>query len=191
MRAAALLTRARADGLSVTFDPPDTIVLRGDPAARARLLPEVRQHKVALVAILTGPGADRPAVEVAVDTDPHWRWLIAPPDGPRFSLSTAPPVTRAEVEARHPGAVVEIEPDPAPELAAAILEPDAPHHLEQPPNPGPPLVTCRTCTHWRLDTTGDGSGLGRCLIDAPASKRRGSLWPRGEIYCRDHLEATP
>ncbi len=139
------------------------------------------------------PATDRqseglsPNAESAISADPpapRRLWLVTPPDGPRFSLSCTLPATRAEVAALHPGALVELEQDPAP-----VLEPDAPHHLEQPPTPGPAPVSCASCGHYVPNPRGFG-GLGRCLTSAPASKRPGSLWPRGEIVCREHLEAA-
>ncbi|WP_295389892.1 hypothetical protein [uncultured Thiodictyon sp.] len=186
MTAAATLARARADGVTLALDPAGKLKVRGTDAAVARWLPEVRAHKPALLAILSGTGP-APAGEPA-DPATNWRWLISPADGCRFSLSSTPPATRAEVEALHPGALVDLEPSPAPvaphhlEQAAAILEPV--------PTPTPALVTCRTCGHWRRDQVGDGSGLGRCLASAPASFKPGSCWPRGEIVCREHQGVT-
>lgn len=103
MTAVAILARARADGLSVRLDPPDTIVLRGDPIARARLLPDVRQHKSALVRLLSGSDAES-------DTAPIRCWLIQLPTGERFSSSFCPPATMTGVRRFYPGAA--IEPDP-------------------------------------------------------------------------------
>jgi hypothetical protein len=50
------------------------------------------------------------------------------------------------------------------------------------PLPRPP-VSCSDCCHWRTDAVNPSGALGSCLVEAPASKRPGSLWPRGEIYC--------
>lgn len=50
------------------------------------------------------------------------------------------------------------------------------------PIPRPP-VRCTDCRHWRADAINPTGGLGSCAIEAPASKRAGSLWPRGEITC--------
>lgn len=97
MTAAALLSDLTAAGLALTVDPPNTIVLRGDPDARARFLPEIREHKAALLTLLTAP---------------RYRWLITLPTGERFSCSFSPPQTRAEVMQWHPGALaVELEPE--------------------------------------------------------------------------------
>ena len=112
-------------------------------------------------------------------------WLVTPPDGERFSLSFAPPMTRTEVEALHPGAVVEVEFDHLEPAPGPILEPAD----EGTVTPAAALVACRTCGHYVPNPRGFG-GLGRCLTSAPASKRPGSLWPRGEIVCREHLEAA-
>ncbi len=48
--------------------------------------------------------------------------------------------------------------------------------------PRPP-VSCADCCHWRANVVNPSGALGCCLVEAPASKRPGSLWPRGEIYC--------
>ena len=50
------------------------------------------------------------------------------------------------------------------------------------PIPLPP-VTCSDCLHWRADGINPSGGLGSCVVEALASKRPGSLWRRGEIYC--------
>ena len=54
--------------------------------------------------------------------DRHHTWLVTLPTGERFSAMYAPPKTRAEIQARYPGALVEREPDPSP---APPLAPDA------------------------------------------------------------------
>ena len=188
MTAAAIIEHARADGVTLALDAAGKLKVRGIDAAVARWLPDVRQHKPALVLLLSGPGADRPAVEVAVDTAPAYRYLIRHPDGSLASHSFSPAATLAEVRAAHPGALsIEVEPNPVPEPAAASLEPDVP--LGAPPVPGPVMVSCASCGHYAPNPRGFG-GLGRCLIDAPASKRSESLWPRGEIHCTNHLGVT-
>ena len=59
--AALLLDRARAAGVDILLDPPDTLRLRGDRDTRARLLPEVRERKAAIVALLSqAPAPDTP-----------------------------------------------------------------------------------------------------------------------------------
>ena len=52
MTAAALLHQCHNAGLELALESPDTIVVRGPADARARLLPEIRQAKPALVALL-------------------------------------------------------------------------------------------------------------------------------------------
>jgi hypothetical protein len=44
-------------------------------------------------------------------------------------------------------------------------------------------VACSECRHWCPNSISPRGGLGSCQIQAPASGRPGSLWPRGEIYC--------
>ena len=80
-----------------------------------------------------------------------------------------------------------------PALVALLADPaaaDSPNSPASPASPPLALVSCRTCTHYLPNPRGFG-GLGRCLIAAPASFRPGSLWPRGEIRCKDHREGTP
>ena len=43
---------------------------------------------------------------------PGFLWAITPPDGAAFLLSATPSMSRGEVEARHPGALIELEVDP-------------------------------------------------------------------------------
>lgn len=58
------------------------------------------------------------------------------------------------------------------------------------------LVSCATCCHFQPDTIGDGSGIGDCAIDAPATRWQPpskqnpggfldevSLYPNAERYC--------
>jgi len=173
MTAAAIIERARADGVTLALDPAGKLRATGEPTAVARWLPEVRASKGALVNLLSAP-----------DAEPRRLWLIVLQDGSRFSSSFCPPTTRQEVAAWYPGPRVEVEQDPgaAPRATAGpSLEPTA---------QAAPVMCC-TCTHWVRDAVGDGSGLGRCAVTAPASLRPGSLWPRGELCCRDHREVTP
>lgn len=51
-------------------------------------------------------------------------------------------------------------------------------------------VACWQCGHWSPDRINPAGGLGRCAIRAPASRRIGSLWPRGHIVCRDWRQAA-
>ena len=94
MTAAALIDRAKVDGVTIALDPAGKIKVRGDDAAVSRWLPEVRAHKRALVSLLSEPEA-------------HRLWSITLPSGERFTSSYCPPATRAEVQAWHPGAKVE------------------------------------------------------------------------------------
>lgn len=89
----------------------------------------IRSNKPALLEILSGT-APSPAGDQAPDTATSYRYLIHHPDGTLASHSFTPPATMAEVRGWYPGAL-SIEVEPAPELAAASLEPDA-HHLEVP-----------------------------------------------------------
>ncbi len=115
--------------------------------------------------------------------EPCRLWSIRHPDGSQASHAFCPPATLAEVRGWYPGAEVEPEPDPAPEVAVLSS-------TREPVAPPVPAVACRTCTHWRRDTVGDGSGFGACLIHAPASREPGSLWPGSTPHCKLHLETA-
>jgi hypothetical protein len=142
MTPAAVLTQARAEGLTLSLEPPDTIVIRGPREVRVRWLPEVRALKPELLALLsspapvapdpgaTWPGPEPPAeapprsagTAPETDTEPRRLWLVTAPAGEPFSTSYTPPATRQEVERWHHGAEVQPEP-PAPEQPPAILAP--------------------------------------------------------------------
>jgi hypothetical protein len=52
-------------------------------------------------------------------------------------------------------------------------------------------ATCSRCTHWTPNPVNAAGGIGRCAIEAPASKRVGSLWPgEGVIHCTQYQEAS-
>lgn len=172
--------------------------------------------------------------------DRHHSWLVTLPTGERFSSMFCPPLSLAEVQARHPNALVEREPDPAP---APPLSPDAlevvycwlrhigetdlqagtefidglardPEQLracfedvvrlglaDWPDDQatatdtgieGTAKAICSRCTHWTPDRINPAGGIGRCTIEAPASKRIGALWPsEGVIHCTRFQEARP
>lgn len=42
--------------------------------------------------------------------------------------------------------------------------------------------TCASCSHYQRNTVNPAGGLGRCLADAPASRRAGSLWPHPQAW---------
>ena len=156
--------------LSVRLDR-GKLTAQGTTEALSRWVPELRAVKPELAALLASTG------DLEADTATSYRWRIALPNGDQINATFTPPATLAEVRGWHPDAL-SIVPLPA------ILEP------VPTPAPGPALVTCRTCDHWRRDLVGDGSGLGRCLAYAPASREPGACWPRGSIVCREHLEVT-
>ena len=43
--------------------------------------------------------------------------------------------------------------------------------------PNHPKVACARCSHWIPNKLNPAGGIGRCQVQAPASKRIGSLWP--------------
>lgn len=119
MTAAAIIDRARVDGVTLALDPAGKLKVRGNDAAVARWLPEVRQHKPALLAILAGTAP-------AHDPGPCWRRLIVLPTGERYRSTFTPWATLAEVRGWYPGALsIEVEPDPGhlPAGHLASLEP--------------------------------------------------------------------
>lgn len=61
---------------------------------------------------------------------------------------------------------------------------DAPEPVED----AAATAVCAACLHWTPNPTSPATGLGRCLTDAPASRRPGSLWPwlvDAEVRCRE------
>lgn len=147
--------------------------------------------------VIPGEKADRtpagsPPAEPAPDTTARRQWHIVEPDGTAWKSSFAPPQTLAEVLAGYPpGTVAEPiegvrQPPPGDGLARqAYQDQDATVPLQTPPQAVQrALVRCGDCTHWRADTIGDGTGIGSCLVSAPASKRPGSLWPNSPHRCQ-------
>jgi hypothetical protein len=93
-------------------------------------------------------------------------WAIRHADGSLASHSFTPPEPLAEVRRLYPDALL-IEPE---DDSGELVETD-PEDIEPPRKAHViELVTCSTCQHWRRDQVGDGSGLGSCEIEAPASK---------------------
>ena len=122
----------------------------------------------------------------------HRVWLVAMPNGERFASRCTPPATLAEVRGWHPAALsLEPEDDSEDPVETGPEDPqDIPEYIGAAPASRSAVVCC-TCRHWRRDTIGDGSGLGACAIDAPASREPGTLWPNSVHRCGVHLEATP
>ena len=52
------------------------------------------------------------------------------------------------------------------------------------------LATCGNCDHFQRDRIGDGAGIGRCSINAEASRRGPSLWPGAVRTCGDFKATT-
>jgi hypothetical protein len=75
------------------------------------------------------------------------------------------------------------------EERAAILEFDGECSREDAERQAMREVACAACRNWAPNPINPRGGLGRCLADAPASRRAGSLWPTGEIRCRDWARA--
>lgn len=61
------------------------------------------------------------------------------------------------------------------------------------PDPSPQAI-CARCRHWQADRINPPGGLGRCLIDAPRSRKAGSCWPHDHaaaaIHCTQFEDST-
>lgn len=80
-------------------------------------------------------------------------------------------------------------------LAAGVARyAPAPAPTTEPEAEPRPMAVCARCRHWTPDTINPPGGLGRCLIDAPASRRPGSCWPwthaGAGIYCNNFEETA-
>lgn len=109
MTAVALLSDLSAAGLTLALEPPDTLLLRGDPSERARFAPRVRALKADLVSVLG---------------EPRRLWLIVHPDGSRASHAFTPAATLAEVAAWYPGCDVAPEEPPGVDPASRVDDAD-------------------------------------------------------------------
>jgi len=49
----------------------------------------------------------------------------------------------------------------------------------------PKSVPCKQCQHFTPDQVGDGTGIGQCTINAPASTKH-SLWLNTEVICHQY-----
>ncbi|OQK17255.1 hypothetical protein AU255_05015 [Methyloprofundus sedimenti] len=49
----------------------------------------------------------------------------------------------------------------------------------------PKTVACKQCQNFMPDKIGDGTGIGHCSVNAPASKK-GSLWLNTEVICNKY-----
>lgn len=190
MTAAELLPALQSAGVVLFVTEQGTLRYRGDQAAVEQWLPEIRAHKAELIACLTTAANDEPAR--------HPTWLVTLPTGERFSSMFCPPLSLAEVQARYPGAQIEREQDL--EAGQQFIDACA-RDLEQlrglyagwpddqatEPDSGieaTAKAVCSRCRHWTPDRINPAGGLGRCAIEAPASKRIGALWPGdGVIHC--------
>ena len=106
MTAPGILAQATAAGLTLTLHAPDCLRVTGPAVARARLLPEIRANKPALVALLS---------EGLTPDLPRRLWLITHPDGRLVSHSFTPEAALAQVRGWYPDALgIQPEGPPAP-----------------------------------------------------------------------------
>ena len=111
MTATALLDRARSAGVEFYRRLDGSIGCRGPKPALEGLLPEIREHRDELLALLA-----------ANDPDPaHRLWSIALPSGERISASYCPAASAVEVRELWPDAA-SIEPEDEP-ATGGTLEP--------------------------------------------------------------------
>lgn len=112
------------------------------------------------------PGATVATVATVTVTDPRRLWLVRHPEG-WISHAFEPPITEEEVREWYPDAedvVVEEEP------VVVITEEDVVEEDVE-------VVVCATCDAFERNPINPVGGLGRCRVDAPASRKAGSLWP--------------
>jgi RecA-family ATPase len=92
---------------------------------------------------------------------------------PEEAVEEVPGATPEEIRERYPNAAA--RPLDEAEWGEALAR------MAAPAAPGP--VRCRECAHWIPDEIHPAGGLGSCAVEAPASRRAGSLWPGAELYC--------
>lgn len=179
----------------------EILTLLSRPAARRWLLrhpsSEVASHSFTSPATLAEvldwyPGAEvEPAEEVLAET--------APPLSP----------TRVAAVIAWLDAVTEDDPDTWTEYLAAVGADSDPWPAYLPsPNPPAPVAPHReaerseeesartrgsrsACPHRIPDPVNPPGGLGICKVEASASRQPGSLWPTGEIVCREWHPINP
>ena len=96
MNAAELLIETTWHGVKVGVGSDGQLKLTGDRRAAESWLPEIRQHKAALIALLS---------------ESRRLWLVIRPDGTATSHSLNPPATLAEMQRWYPGAEIHPELD--------------------------------------------------------------------------------
>jgi hypothetical protein len=101
-------------GVDLRLEEPGRIAVTGNLAARERWLPDIRQHKTAILAWLA---ADDPA-----SVDGHRRFTDIRADGAVLSVSRCPPCPLTEVQADYPDGVCTAE--RVPETAVALAPAD-------------------------------------------------------------------
>ncbi|EGV19030.1 hypothetical protein ThimaDRAFT_1834 [Thiocapsa marina 5811] len=109
-------------------------------------------------------------------------WMVRHPDG-WISHSFTPPITESEVRVWHPDAeeVVEEE-EPVVVITEDVVVEEGVVEV----------VVCHTCDAFERNPINPVGGLGRCRVDAPASRRAGSLWPWSDaaIRCGEYQAAA-
>ena len=85
----SLLNEAKQAGVILSLTPAGTVQASGDPGAVNAFLPRIREHKAAIVELLTPR---------------HW-WRLHFPDLPTINVCSVPGSTFAEIMANYPAAV--------------------------------------------------------------------------------------
>ncbi|AGA90543.1 hypothetical protein Thimo_1771 [Thioflavicoccus mobilis 8321] len=175
MTATALLDRARSAGVDLYRRSDGSIGCRGPKPALEGMLPEIREHRDELLALLAAGTAA---------TDPGTAGNLDPTDEARIRrwltfIEEHDPITVGEVldrcrtdddalsyyRARAAEVVIEAQPEPTAEPA------------RQKP-------VCGRCQHFAPNEGNPTGGLGACRIDAPASRKAGSCWPWPDFAAR-------
>lgn len=89
-----ILERATADGVRLTLSDAGKLKVAGNAAAVNPWLTTIKENRDALAAILS-------------QTQTAWGWSVTYPGGRYLEIFCVPESTRAEIQAQHPGAVVD------------------------------------------------------------------------------------
>ena len=130
----------------------------------------------------TEAGASVEECPVSAGGERRHRWLIRHADG-WFSHFFMPPVTRARITAIYPEAR-EIHPEVDPE-ETSVDSGACQSPARTDPGEASVLVACEACQHFQPSETSPTAGIGRCRVQAPASRRNPALWPSAQRRCHD------
>ena len=191
MSAATLLAEIeQADG-KIWMDG-DRLKFRDTPA---RLVPAIREHKAALLALLSASAPDdyATAERLAIQSEDR-----LPPDRGFDDIAGfegMPDLTPSEhgVILHRLMYPAQESPAPAKSTTDAAITPTMQHRPAMPSQSAPATVTCGTCAEFEPGKT--PLGIGRCSRTANglppvASRGYGACFPIAPRYCPDHKELT-